>query len=88
MKIPQQRAEVDCRVSADLTREDFAFGDCVYMRADGSVTMRPNGGGQTNPFIGRCLGPGKIAATVVVLTEPLLDPGVVDAVTQLGDLVR
>ncbi len=86
--IPDQRVESECRVSADLRPKDVAYGAMLYMEPNGMVSPNPNSGGTTNPFIGRCLGVGKFAATVNVLTNPLPEPEVKDAVTQLGDIVR
>lgn len=86
--MPAHRVETQLRVSADLRPADFEFGDCVYMMPNGTVTANPNGAGLTNPLVGRVLGGGRSAQTINVLTQPLIEPDVVDAVTQLGDIVR
>ena len=81
--IPQQRVEFEARVSADLQPKNFELGAAVYVNLDGSVTTH-----QTDVYLGRALGPGKLAATVSVMTQPVLPPKVTDAVTQLGDIDR
>ena len=82
-QIPDQRMEYEAKISADLTPKDFNLGDSVYLCDDGSVTNVPNGVGV---LLGRALGPGQLADTVNVLTQPFMPPK--DAVTRLGDIVR